>query len=141
MTLGAAVMSAAMTLTSAVYEGDATWYVPGGSACGITSEPTDLVAAIPAPMFARHHCGKQAAVWRGDRSVIVTVTDRCAGCRHGSIDLSREAFARLGLLGEGRIKVTWFYLDESPAPRSTDELTSFAPAPFGTAPSRVPASV
>jgi expansin (peptidoglycan-binding protein) len=122
------MLSALLTVS---FTGDATWYAPGGSACGITSAPDDLVAALPPTQFSRAECGRQAVVWHGDKHVVVTVTDRCAGCKHGSIDLSRAAFEKIARLGEGRIKVTWFYAEDTPPAYSTGGITHYAPGPLG----------
>src|SRR5262249_50061263 len=39
--------------------------------------------------------------------VVVRVVDRCPGCRHGDLDLSREAFAAIAPLSDGRTKIAW----------------------------------
>lgn len=42
-----------------------------------------------------------------DKSVAVTVVDRCQGCAEGDVDLSPTAFSKLANQDLGRIKVTW----------------------------------
>lgn len=86
------------------YYGVASWYGEWfrgrTTACG---EPYD-----PDAMTAAHKtlpCGTRLRVEHGDRSVIVTVTDRGPYVRGRFLDLSRGAFDRLAPLGEGLLDV------------------------------------
>lgn len=97
------------------YTAKATFYDPGGGACGGHSSGTDLVVAMPVSMYDSPAgrnllCGKQLRVYRGNRSVVVTVVDRCGGCAFGDLDLSRTAFQRLSALGAGRIEISWEFV-------------------------------
>ena len=75
-------------------------------------------------------CGTCAEVTRdGNRSVVVTIVDRCpdGACQPGHIDLSREAFLELGSEAEGRLGVggvgtiSWRYV---PCPVPNDASVS-----------------
>lgn len=57
------------------------------------------------------HCGKKIRVFRNDKSVDVTIVDRCAGCEEEyAVDLSPVAFNVLAAESEGRVAITWSYL-------------------------------
>lgn len=94
--------------------GDATFYEPAGSApasgsCSFEPTPGDpMVAALNAPDYAHAAwCGACLAVSGPLGEVVVRVVDVCPGCKHGDLDLSREAFARLAPLSAGRVRVAW----------------------------------
>ena len=100
------------------FSGDATFYGGGAGSCGGRHSAEELIAALPASIYdgpkgsqgKGANCGRKIRVSRADKSVVVTVVDRCAGCKYGDIDLSRAAFAQLASLGEGRINVTWEFI-------------------------------
>jgi expansin (peptidoglycan-binding protein) len=52
-------------------------------------------------------CGACLEVAGPRGKIVVRVVDSCPGCKHGDLDLSREAFARLAPLDLGRIAITW----------------------------------
>ncbi|KAI9062527.1 hypothetical protein FKP32DRAFT_1593170 [Trametes sanguinea] len=58
-------------------------------------------------------CNKKITATTTDgKSVTVTVTDRCAGCAVGSIDLTPTAFQQLASLDVGRLHgVTWNFVE------------------------------
>ncbi|CAG8763407.1 17233_t:CDS:1 [Racocetra persica] len=105
------------SVTGKVFKGEATFYNTGLGACGITSSDDQLIAALPAPVYDSfipdgnpNHCtacGKTATVVCGDKSVTVTIVDRCPGCKSGDIDLSPAAFKCLASPDKGRIPVTY----------------------------------
>lgn len=68
--------------------GDGTYYDTGLGACGITSSDSDFIVAISHERFDAVNtgnpnnnplCGKKITAYRGDKSVEVTVVDRCPG--------------------------------------------------------------
>jgi len=67
------------------------------TACGDRYDGDEFTAASN-----RHPCDAMVRVSRGDRSVIVRVTDRCGRC---GIDLSRAAAREIGLHKAGRSPV------------------------------------
>ncbi|OSC98312.1 hypothetical protein PYCCODRAFT_1439344 [Trametes coccinea BRFM310] len=100
--------------------GDATFYEAGLGACGIFNTDADFIVAIDAQTFDNFPgatgnpntnpiCNKQITATTTDgKSVTLAVTDRCAGCAVGSIDLTPTAFQQLASLDVGRLHgVTW----------------------------------
>ncbi len=61
-------------------------------------------------------CGRKIRVQRFDeqvganRSIDVTVVDRCVGCLENDLDLSPSSFAQLAAMELGRVKGTWAWL-------------------------------
>ena len=92
------------------HSGRATYYAADGSGkCSFEPSPDDLmVAALDDVDYADAAlCGACVAVTGPTGSVVVRVVDRCPGCEPGDVDLSREAFARIAPLEQGRVTVTW----------------------------------
>ncbi|KAI8992737.1 RlpA-like double-psi beta-barrel-protein domain-containing protein-containing protein [Trametes punicea] len=117
-----AVVSAATVALSQPLTGtgDATFYEAGLGACGIFNTDADFIVAVDAQTFdtfpgatgnpnTNPICNKQLTATTTDgKSVTLTVTDRCAGCGPGSIDLTPTAFQQLAPLSVGRLHgVTW----------------------------------
>jgi len=93
--------------------GDATFYELDGKAatsgsCSFDRSDDRMVAALNAPDY-RHAawCGACLAVSGPLGEIIVRVVDVCPGCKHGDLDLSREAFAALAPLSAGRVRIAW----------------------------------
>jgi expansin (peptidoglycan-binding protein) len=87
-----------------------TYYdATGAGNCSFDPSPGDLlVAALNAPDYAHAAwCGACLAVTGPLGEVIVRIVDQCPGCKHGDLDLSREAFARIAALSAGRVAITW----------------------------------
>ncbi|CAG8492821.1 8626_t:CDS:2 [Acaulospora morrowiae] len=111
----------ANTNNATVYSGDGTFYEVGLGACGITNTDDQLICALNYEMFdpatplnnpnKNPNCGKKIKICRGAREVIVTIYDRCAGCKYGDIDLSPAAFCKIADPSEGRVPITWSYID------------------------------
>jgi hypothetical protein len=96
------------------FAGDATFYTPDADACGTYSTEADLVAALNAPQFQssdNHSCGRRAVVSRNGISVTVKIVDECPECKHGDLDLSPAAFNRLADPDDGRVHVTWKWVE------------------------------
>ncbi|KAJ2120640.1 hypothetical protein IW147_004929 [Coemansia sp. RSA 720] len=100
------------------FSGDGTYYTPGLGSCGKTNTDSDLIAAINAPQYGTYAnpnlaevCGKCALVKGSKGEVKVTITDRCPVCKHGDIDLSPSAFEKIGEFDDGRIPITWSFVD------------------------------
>jgi len=89
--------------------GEGTYYQPGLGACGAYNVPTDMIAAV-AIGRGKGECGKRVRVRRGKKYVDVVIQDLCGACKPGDIDMTEEAFKKLGTLGEGRVPVKWSYL-------------------------------
>ncbi len=84
-------------------EGGASWYEGEMGACGVPL--SGLYAAHPS-----WPCGAKVSVRRGSEYVVVRVLDRGPYTAGRVIDLSREAFDRLGDLGAGVMSVKIYHL-------------------------------
>ncbi|MBX3157725.1 MAG: hypothetical protein KF773_17280 [Deltaproteobacteria bacterium] len=90
--------------------GEGTYYAATGAGnCGFDASPGDLmVAALNDPDYGTAgRCGACVEVTGPDGVVTVRIVDRCPECKHGDLDLSREAFARIAPLAAGRVPITW----------------------------------
>ncbi|KAG7092523.1 hypothetical protein E1B28_008873 [Marasmius oreades] len=100
--------------------GFATWFTQDNNpgACGTVHSDNDLIAAMSTERYGdtgktSDLCGKQVSITNASngKSVVVTVTDACPGCKNGnSIDLSLAAFQALDDLGVGLIDIKWNFL-------------------------------
>ncbi len=108
------------------YTGDLTYYGPGLGACGVTSSSSDSIVSVSHYIFDAAQtgsdpnqnplCGKKLRAKRykegtGERSVDLTVVDRCVGCKSTDIDVTTSAFQQLADIDLGRVTVTWSWLD------------------------------
>lgn len=89
--------------------GEATFYrATGEGNCSFAAGADRQVAAISNQDYADAAlCGAYLNVTGPQGSVTVRVTDRCPGCKPGSLDLSREAFEQIAAKSSGRMPVTW----------------------------------
>ncbi|KIW06104.1 uncharacterized protein PV09_03272 [Verruconis gallopava] len=110
-----------------VHTGDLTYYEPGLGACGITNTASDSIVAISHLVFDAAQtgsdpnqnplCGKKIRVSRyneqvgAQRSVDVTVTDRCVGCKATDLDVTTSVFDQLADQDAGRVLATWAWLN------------------------------
>jgi expansin len=101
--------SGAACAAVAATSGQATHYAAdGGGNCSFDKVSEPLVVALGnAEYKAGAACGGYLDVKGPKGTVRVKVTDRCPECAAGHIDLSREAFARIGDLNAGIIKVSY----------------------------------
>nr|ATU82779.1 secreted Papain inhibitor-like protein [Pristhesancus plagipennis] len=98
--------------------GDLTWYELGLTACGRYYTDNDLVAALAFGHFTTPNpnldpiCGRQIRIVdpSSQRSVVVRVEDKCAGCSMNDVDVSPAAFKALRSLDVGRFKVNWSFI-------------------------------
>lgn len=56
-------------------------------------------------------CGACALVKGHKGEVTVRIVDRCPECLPGDIDLSPQAFEKIAVLAEGRVDITWTYVE------------------------------
>jgi expansin len=90
--------------------GEGTYYDANGTGnCSFDPSPNDLmVAAMNATDYDHAAwCGACLAVSGLSGEIVVRVVDQCPGCKHGDLDLSKEAFAMLAPLSTGRIRIAW----------------------------------
>jgi expansin (peptidoglycan-binding protein) len=91
-------------------KGIATYYdADGTGACSFDASPNDLdVAAMNIDEWAGSAvCGECVDVAGPNGTVVVRVVDLCPGCSKGHLDLSRQAFAKIAPLPQGRVTVDW----------------------------------
>jgi hypothetical protein len=110
-----------------VYTGDLTFYTPALGACGLVSTSEEAVCAVSHYTWdavqqggnpnTNPLCGLKLRVTRnavelggGNRTIDVTVVDRCEACEPNDIDLSPKMFNELALEQQGRVKATWSWL-------------------------------
>ncbi|MCP3142026.1 expansin EXLX1 family cellulose-binding protein [Pyxidicoccus xibeiensis] len=90
-------------------KGIATFYdATGAGNCSF--EPTGdlMVAAMNTPQYAGSAaCGQCVDIIGPKGSVRVRIVDRCPECESGHLDLSREAFAKIAEMKDGRVDITW----------------------------------
>lgn len=89
--------------------GEATFYDADGTGkCSFDASPGEPVAAMNRADFGEAlGCGACVEVEGPAGIVTVRVVDRCPGCKEGSLDLSRAAFARIADPAAGRVPVRW----------------------------------
>ncbi len=98
------------TTSNPIHQGIATYYqATGEGACMFDPSPDDLmVAAMNAEEYDHAAvCGAYVAVNGPQGAVTVRIVDLCPECQAGHLDLSREAFSRIGDLTEGVVAITW----------------------------------
>jgi expansin len=93
-----------------IHEGIATYYsATGAGACMFDPSLSDLmVAAMNAVEYDNAAmCGAYVYVTGPRGAVTLRIVDRCPECQAGHLDLSREAFAQIADLPQGRVSITW----------------------------------
>ena len=93
--------------------GEATYYdASGAGSCSFEPSPDRMVAALNGADYAHAAwCGACLAVAGPLGAVVVRVVDQCPRCKHGDLDLGREAFARIAPLSAGRTRIAWREVD------------------------------
>ncbi|KAI5889431.1 Non-catalytic module family EXPN protein, partial [Schizophyllum commune H4-8] len=99
---------------ASAFSGDGTFYSAGLGACGITNSDSDMIAAISGATGNPNSnpiCGKQIRATYGSSSVVVAITDRCAGCAgEYDIDFTPTAFSQIADQALGRVEITWEFV-------------------------------
>jgi len=103
--------------------GQGTFYATGLGACGITNNDSQYIAAVSYLLFDTFPdyngvnpnenpiCGRQVTASYQGKSVTVTLTDRCTGCKITDLDFSPSAFDALADPAVGRISgMTWDWI-------------------------------
>ncbi|KAI6093007.1 RlpA-like double-psi beta-barrel-protein domain-containing protein-containing protein [Hypoxylon rubiginosum] len=110
-----------------IFTGELTYYDPALGACGMQSSSSEDIVSVSHIIFdaasvgsdpnANPLCGRTIRVTRdyveaeaGNRSVDVTVVDRCVGCAATDLDLSIAVFTRLAPQESGRVLGSWAWL-------------------------------
>ncbi len=100
----------AVARANPIHQGIATYYdATGAGACMFDLSPGDLmVAAMNAEEYNNAAvCGAYMYVTGPKGVVTVRIVDLCPECQAGHLDLSREAFAQIADLPQGRVPITW----------------------------------
>jgi hypothetical protein len=107
------------------FSGELTYYDPGLGSCGVTSSSSQNIVAVAHSLYDAAQtgsdpnqnplCGRKIRAKRvkegsGERSVDLTVVDRCTGCAPKDIDVSLSVFKQLADPDLGRVDVTWNWL-------------------------------
>ena len=93
-----------------IQTGIATYYdATGAGACLYDPSPGNLmVAAMNWPEFNNSAaCGSYIYVQGPKGAVTVRIVDLCPECLAGHLDLSREAFAKIANIVDGRVNIKW----------------------------------
>ncbi|MGW0959480.1 RlpA-like double-psi beta-barrel domain-containing protein [Streptomyces gelaticus] len=97
------------------YHGNATYYQPGLTACGITITNSDFAVALDASMFGSGYpspsCGKKVEITHNGKSITATVVDQSPGAGRYGLDLTPGAYEALASLDQGSIDVTWRFVE------------------------------
>ena len=117
--------------SSKTFTGDLTYYEAGLGACGETNGQSDNIVSISHILFDAAGsssstggdsndnplCNKMLRASRFDsqysaqRSVDLKVVDRCTGCAVDDLDTTLGAFEKLAPEVDGRVDVTWAWLE------------------------------
>jgi hypothetical protein len=111
---------------TATFTGDLTYYATGLGACGMTSSNSDPICAVSHIIFDAAStssnpnnnplCGRKVRVVHFDervmanKSIDLTVVDRCVACLADDLDLSYSAFDYLADMSLGRVRGEWAWL-------------------------------
>ncbi len=89
--------------------GIATYYdATGAGNCSFDPTGSLDVAAMNAEQYAGSAaCGQCVRVEGPKGEVTVRIVDQCPECGRGHLDLSREAFAQVAAVAEGRVPIRW----------------------------------
>lgn len=91
--------------------GVATYYVEanGEGNCSFDATPNDLMVAAMNTIDYRNAavCGEFVEVTGPKGTITVRIVDSCPTCTKGHIDLSPQAFSRIGDLPQGVIPISW----------------------------------
>jgi hypothetical protein len=102
--------------------GEGTFYATGLGACGFTNNDGEDIAAVSHLLFdtfpgwdgqnpnKNPMCGRKVKAYRGDKSVVVTLVDRCTECALTDLDFSPHAYNILGAPVDGRIPIKWDWI-------------------------------
>lgn len=88
-----------ISITPRAASGSVTWFHPGLGACGGRNKDSDYITAVSDKLYDSYKpkspCGRKIKLTHKNKSITVTVVDRCVGCAYNNLDLSPRAFADL----------------------------------------------
>jgi expansin len=97
-----------------VHSGQATYYAAtGGGNCSFAESPNDLMvcAMNEFEYDTASVCGASIHVKGPKGEVTVRIVDQCPGCPRGNVDLSKQAFMKIADTIQGRVAITWSYVE------------------------------
>jgi len=115
-----------------------TYYAAGMGACGKVNKASDFIVALNAPQFDQgSYCFQTITITVNGKSTQAQITDRCAGCGYGALDLSEGLFNFLGLESQGVLQGSWVIggaasSSTTPTPTPTPTWTSTYQPPSST---------
>ena len=90
----------------------ATYYTGSGQgACSLDVIDGETTAITSRRWMGSAHCGECLEVRGPLGATIVKVTDECPDCSVSDLDLTRGAFAKIGVLSDGVIPIAWTRVD------------------------------
>ncbi len=110
---GPDVWGGSCEFTDEVHQGEGTYYAADGSGnCSFEATPSDLdVGAMNQADYAGSAvCGSCVEVTGPKGTLRIRIVDRCPECAPGDIDLSREAFAKIAEVEQGRVPIQWNFV-------------------------------
>lgn len=99
---------------SVEHTGQATYYYATGDGnCMFGPSPNDLmVCAMNNTEYAGASvCGASIHIKGPKGEVTVRIVDRCPECPVGNVDLSKQAFMKIADTIQGRVNITWSYVE------------------------------
>ncbi len=109
-------LSVVAQCNSDIKTGQATFYKGiAGSAKGNCSLPVGINDTMHGALNTKDYdgsmaCGACIEIKGPQGKAIVKIVDRCPGCKPGDIDITKEAFAKIGNINSGRVPVTWQFI-------------------------------
>jgi expansin len=108
-------VSASFYLKDSVHHGEATFYgiaAEGGNCMLPSPSPWDTMAGAMNRTDYRNSevCGACVMVQGAGDSVLIRINDQCPECKEGDIDLTPNAFERIGPKALGRIPISWHFV-------------------------------
>jgi expansin (peptidoglycan-binding protein) len=97
-----------------IHSGQATYYnATGDGNCMFGPSPSDLmVCAMNNTEYdTARVCGASIRIQGPQGEVTVRIVDRCPECPRGNVDLSKQAFATIADTIQGRVAITWWYVE------------------------------
>lgn len=97
-----------------LHSGVATYYgATGKGNCSFDATPNNLMVAAmnDKDYYGSNACGAFVNINGPNGNITVRIVDRCPECAPGDIDLSQEAFKLIADPIDGRVSITWKYVE------------------------------
>ncbi|KAJ1975129.1 hypothetical protein H4R35_003295 [Dimargaris xerosporica] len=112
--------SSNLKASSEYFTGEGTYYNPsvGLGSCGEQHADSDMVVALNAPQYGESAnpnnspmCGRRIVITGSKGTTEATIVDKCPPCKHGDVDMSPAVFDKIGDQVDGRVPISWAFLD------------------------------